>query len=311
MTEFLSSFGIQLLLAVVLDFIFGEISRFHPLVGFGNFARRVESCFYPKISDEFHKGHFSAGVIAWLVTVLPLVLASWVLADIPVLGWFFEVAVLYFAIGGNSLTEHARSVSRPLFRGNLEEAREKVGWIVSRETKDLPKGQVIRATIESVLENGNDAVFGALFWFLIAGAPGVVLYRLVNTLDAMWGYKNEKYLFFGRAAARLDDLLNWIPARLTALTYTFQGNWRQGLHCWQTQSGQYKSSNGGAVMAAGAGCLGFTLGGKAVYHGKEIESPVLGAGREPEVLDIERSIDLVFRGTWYWVGICLMISLFL
>ena len=99
------------------------------------------------------------------------------------------------------------------FRGDLDEAREKTGWIVSRETDDLPKDQVIRATIESVLENGNDAVFGAVFWFIVAGAPGVVLFRLANTLDAMWGYKNDKYIFFGRTAAYLDDALNWIPAR--------------------------------------------------------------------------------------------------
>ena len=309
MTEFVTSFGVQLLLAVLLDCVFGEVSRWHPLVGFGNLAKRIELFFYPPEDNVHPENRFPPGVLSVITAIVPIALIIWMLASIPYIGWFVEVAILYLAIGGCSLAEHARYISRPLFRGDLDEAREKTGWIVSRETRDLSKDQVIRATVESVLENGNDAVFGAMFWFIVAGAPGVVIYRLANTLDAMWGYKNDKYIFFGRAAAYLDDILNWIPARLAALTYALQGNWREGLHCWQTQARYYKSRNGGAVMAAGAGALGFTLGGKSTYHGKELESPVLGAGRLPETMDIERSIHLVICGTCYWVAIALFLSL--
>ena len=309
--DFLTSFGVQLLIAVLLDRVFGEVSRFHPLVGFGNYAKRVERFFYPEPTVGGHQKLFLSGLCAVGVAITPFVLLSCLLADYTGIGWPFEVAALYFAIGGNSLIEHARDISRPLKQGDLDEAREKVGWIVSRETSQLSEDQVTRATIESVLENGNDAVFGALFWFVVAGAPGVVLYRLANTLDAMWGYKNDRYLFFGRATARLDDILNWFPARLAAMTYALQGNWKEGIRCWLSQARHYKSPNGGAVMAAGAGCLGFTLGGSAVYHGKQVEGSALGSGRQPNIDDIERSINLVSRGTWYWVSLSFLVSLFL
>jgi adenosylcobinamide-phosphate synthase len=117
--------------------------------------------------------------------------------------------LLYFALGGRSLAEHAQAVATPLAAGELDAARERVGWIVSRDTRALDAEGVAKAATESVLENGNDAVFGALFWFVLGGGAGVLLFRLANTLDAMWGYRTPRHLHFGWAAARIDDLLNW------------------------------------------------------------------------------------------------------
>ena len=158
-----------------------------------------------------------------------------------------------------------------------------------------------RATIESVLENGCDAIFGALFWFMLLGAPGVVLYRLANTLDAMWGYRNERYRYFGWASARIDDLLNWAPARLTALTYILVGRTRQGWQCWLQQSPRWYGVNPGVVMAAGAGALDVLLGGPAPYHGMIKERPFIGSGNIPVIADIERSVLFVQRGLWLWL----------
>lgn len=186
-------------------------------------------------------------------------------------------------------------------KGDLQEARARVGRIVSRDTGQMDGQAVASAAVESVLENGNDAVFGALFWFLIAGAPGVLLYRLANTLDAMWGYRTPRYLYFGWAAARLDDVLNFIPARLTALTYALIGHTRSALRCWRLQAGAWESPNAGPVMAAGAGALGVGLGGGAYYHGQWEERPALGVGPRPDATSIPAALRLVRLGVILWV----------
>ncbi|MNZ78367.1 cobalamin biosynthesis protein [compost metagenome] len=168
-----------------------------------------------------------------------------------------------------------------------------------------------RATTESVLENGSDAVFAALFWFLVAGAPGVVLYRLSNTLDAMWGYRNERFERFGWAAAKIDDVLNYLPARLVALTYALLGKTALALRCWQRQAPQWDSPNAGPVMAAGAGALGVALGGAAIYHGELHVRPDLGEGPAPGARDIERALNLVYGGVLLWLALLLLGSLYL
>jgi adenosylcobinamide-phosphate synthase len=181
-----------------------------------------------------------------------------------------------------------------------------VGEIVSRDTAGMQRQDVARAGVESVLENGNDAVFGALFWFALAGAPGALLYRLANTLDAMWGYRTPRYRCFGWAAARLDDALNFIPARLTALTYALLGNARAALRCWRQQAPAWDSPNAGPVMASGAGSLTVLLGGAANYHGVTEARPPLGAGNAPDAEDIARAIGLVQRGVWLWLALLLV-----
>ncbi len=191
--------------------------------------------------------------------------------------------------------------------GDLPLARERVGLIVSRDTADLDEERISRATVESVLENGCDAIFGALFWFALAWTPGVVLYRLANTLDAMWGYRTPRYRDFGWAAARLDDVLNWLPARLTALSYVLVGTrptlaWR----CWRDQAPMWKSPNAGPVMAAGAGALGLALGGPARYRGEWQQRPALGEGLAPRTEDIGRAVALVRRALWLWLGVILL-----
>jgi adenosylcobinamide-phosphate synthase len=160
---------------------------------------------------------------------------------------------------------------------------------------------VAAAAVESVLENGNDAVFGALFWFLVAGAPGVLLFRLSNTLDAMWGYRTPRYLYFGWAAARFDDVLNFVPARLTALTYALIGSTGAALRCWRLQARAWESPNAGPVMAAGAGALGLGLGGGAYYHGEWEERPPLGVGSPPDAGSIRAALKLVRSGVVLWL----------
>jgi len=284
--------------AVVLDLWLGEPRRYHPLVGFGRAAAALEA--------RLNRRRRLHGLLALAVLVLPPVLLAALLAWLPEVGVLFEALLLYLAIAATSLAQHGRAVAAALAGGDLALARQRVGWMVSRDTAVLDQEGVARAACESVLENGNDAVFGALFWFVLLGAPGAVLYRLVNTLDAMWGYRSERYASFGWAAARLDDVLNWIPARLTALSYALLGDVRRALRCWRRQGWRTASPNAGVVMAAGAGALGLQLGGPAVYHGVVEERPLLGEGTAPAASDILRAVHLVQRSLRLWLGVILL-----
>jgi len=288
------------LAAVLLDALLGEPTRWHPLVGFGRWARYFERRLNTNTSRT-PLAQRLLGAAAVAAAVGPWVLLVAVAATLPALHYWVGVAALYFALGHQSLRQHAQRVHRALEAGNLDEARIQVGHMVSRDTAKMDARGIAAATVESVLENGNDAVFGALFWFVVAGAPGVLLFRLSNTLDAMWGYRTPRYLYFGWAAARFDDVLNFVPARLTALTYALIGSTRSALHCWRVQAPQWESPNAGPVMAAGAGALGLGLGGGAYYHGEWEERPHLGLGVPPDAGSIRAALRLVRSGVVLWV----------
>jgi len=295
--------------ACLLDYVLGEPGHFHPLSGFGWLASKLEH----QLNRKGARGLKIKGVLALLVLILPLVvgLGLWVASTSSgIMTYFIDVLVLYFAIGRKSLIEHANAIMDPLLQNNIPLAREKMALIVSRDTGQMNHSQIIIATLESIFENSNDALFGALFWFLLLGAPGALMYRLVNTLDAMWGYKNSRYQQFGWAAARLDDGLNWLSARLTVFSFSLLSHFfivwpmafKQGLKC--------SSKNGGPVMAAGAMALNIQLGGYAQYAGKVIEKPVLGGKNIATASDIKRAIALMDKALILWIGLLFIVSLF-
>ncbi len=294
--------AVAALAGALLDRALGEPKRLHPLVGFGRLADAAERVLREGAPGTRH-GNRLRGIIAWALLVLPGVALAWLLSRVTLIGWIVDALLLWLALGGRSLAEHAQAVAAALDSGDLATARARVGYLVSRDTTQLDADGVAGATVESVLENGNDAVFATLFWFFLFGGAGAVLYRLANTLDAMWGYKDERRIHFGWAAARIDDLLNYIPARLTALTYALLGQAGMALNCWRTQAGAWSSPNAGPVMAAGAGALGVQLGGAAIYHGQLEDRPKLGAGDTPTAADIPRAMALVQRGQWLWLGV--------
>lgn len=277
--------------ATALDWWLGEPKRFHPLVGFGAAALRVESALW--------RPSRGAGVLAVAFMLTPaLVVALMARHTWWPLRAAFDVGALAFALGHRSLHDHIAPVARALRAGDESAARRAVARVVSRDEATL---SIAPAACESALENGNDAVFGALFWFACAGAPGAIVYRLSNTLDAMWGYRNDRYNAFGWAAARLDDAMNWIPARLTALSYALLGDTRRALHCWARQAPLWDSPNAGPVMAAGAGALRLRLGGATTYGGVVHKRPALGMGARPRAEDIERALGLVRRSVVLWL----------
>ncbi|WP_322059390.1 adenosylcobinamide-phosphate synthase CbiB [Paraburkholderia sp. J63] len=289
---------------VAVDRWFGEPRRAHPLVAFGALANRVE-----KRLNTGRRGR-PLGLVAWLAVLAPPVaLAALLCAVLPwPLAWALHVALLWFALGARSLEEHIAPIARALAERDLVAARELTARIVSRDTANADATALSRAACESALENGNDAIFGALFWFALAGGPGALAFRLANTLDAMWGYRTPRFLRFGWAAARIDDVLNWIPARLTAASYALLGDTRVALRCWREQARRWESPNAGPVMAAGAGSLNVLLGGAAVYHGAVEERPALGAGAPPRAQDVTAALRLVERTTILWLAVLLALA---
>lgn len=231
---------------------------------------------------------------------MPLTLLATLLSWLPGVGWLFEILALYCALGMHSPGEHVQPVAQALRSDDLVEARQRVGYLVSRQTTELDATEVARAATESVLENGSDAVFAALFWFVVAGAPGVVLYRLSNTLDAMWGYRNERFERFGWAAAKIDDLLNYIPARLVALTYALLGKTRLALRCWRTQA-----PAGTVECRSGDGRWRWRTGCRAGWRGdlsrRAASASATGEGAPADADSIDRGWQLVQRGVWLWL----------
>lgn len=291
--------------AVLLDFWLGEPRRWHPLVGFGCLASILEKRLN-RLSGQPLRSQYISGIVGVLLLVLPPILAIVLLMKLSVwLALALHVYLLYFAIGHRSLRQHGLAVYHALQAGQFQQAQRATSYMVSRDVEAI---EPVSATIESVLENGNDSVFGTLFWFFVAGGPGALAYRLVNTLDAMWGYKTPRYFYFGWAAARLDDVLNYIPARLTAITYALLGHTRLAWQAWRTQAPLWDSPNAGPVMAAGAGALNVQLGGRARYHGEWHNRPGLGTQVTPTAEDIPRALQLVRNGMLSWLVMAVLLG---
>jgi adenosylcobinamide-phosphate synthase len=290
---------------VALDRWVGEPRTAHPLVAFGKLAMRIEAHL-----NTGRRGRL-AGIFGWGLAVLPpALIAAWLVAVLPfALACAIHILLLWFALGARSLDDHIAPIARALAQRNLAEARMLTSRIVSRETAHADEAALSRAAVESTLENGNDAIFGALFWFAVAGGPGALAFRLANTLDAMWGYRTPRYLRFGWAAAHIDDVLNWIPARLTATSYALLGDTRTAWRCWREQAPRWDSPNAGPVMASGAGSLNVLLGGPAVYHGSVEQRPTLGAGQPATATHVMAALQLVQRTVILWLAVLIVLAL--
>ncbi len=295
--------GLVCLFALLLDRVFGE-PKWHPLVVFGNAAIAVERWLNNKLKIN--------GINALLLVCVPpclIVLLIQLLLESIWLEMAFDITILYLVIGWQSMKQHAMRVFHKLELNDIDGARYDLSMIVSRDTQKMDEKLIVGSTIESVLENGNDCVIASLFWFAVFGPAGAVAHRLVNTLDAMWGYKNSRFLEFGWCAARMDDLMGWVPARLTAIGYGLSGSLASALTGWKAQVGQHKSPNAGLVMASGAGALKIMIGGPVEYDGEIQNKPWLGSGPRAEPQDINRTIGLINRSLLIWmIGYLIILS---
>ena len=292
-----------LVTALVVDHFIGEPTRFHPLIIFGNIANKLET----KFNKGNHQQQFIGGLVTWCLLVLPLpllyVLLLWLLPVYLIL--LVNIYIVYWAVALNSLNLHGIQIYNPLINNDLAQAQHYCSYIVSRDTSELDAQAISRATTESMLENGHDGVTATLIYFVIGGAPLVIIHRLSNTLDAMWGYRTEQFNYFGKFSARMDDLLGFVSGKITALLFTviglFNGTGKQALINAYSQSQSYKSHNGGWVMASGATVMNVCLGGSAVYFGKTVNSPLLGQGEVVQSKHIKASLTLVKQAVVLWL----------
>lgn len=276
-----------------LDAAFGDPRRGHPVALFGRAAQALQDRVY---ADSVARG---AGYTACCVAAAgSLGLAAQRLTrGRPLPGLAVTAAAAWMVTGAASLTAEAQRIQRALQAGDLPAARAALPSLCGRDPAGLDEFQIARAVVESVAENASDAIVAPLLWGALAGLPGFLAYRAVNTLDAMIGYRSPRYAKFGRAAARLDDVLNWAPARLTALgavTMAAVAGGRPG-PAWRTlraYGGRHPSPNAGQCEAAFAGALGVRLGGPNAYGGVTETRPSLGHGRPAGPADISRAVRL-------------------
>jgi adenosylcobinamide-phosphate synthase len=279
---------------VVLDALFGDPRRAHPVAAFGRAATALEARDY---ADSRPRGaaHAAACVLA---VALPAALAQRATRTRPWLTVATTAAAAWAVTGARSLRHEAERAAITLDHDDLSAAREVMPSLCGRDPERLDAAGIARAVVESVAENTSDAIVAPLLWGAIAGLPGLLAYRAVNTLDAMVGHRSQRYLRFGWASARLDDVVNWVPARVTAgLTalcapLVTGADPRLVLRVARRDGGQHPSPNAGQGEAAFAGALGVRLGGTNVYGGVTEKRPDLGEGRAPDPGDIRRAISL-------------------
>lgn len=306
-------------MAYLIDLLLGDPRWFpHPVRGMGWAIGRLEGLLRAGRLNERLAGCILVLSVVGGTYAVTWILLKWAGRIHPQVGFALSVLLIYTAMAAKSLYQESMGVARFLEEGKIEEARRWVGMLVGRDTQDLDEKEITRAAVETVAENLVDGVTSPLFYAFLGGAPLALAYKAVSTLDSMVGYKNPRYLRFGWASARLDDLANYLPARLTALLIPLAALLcrQDARECWaaiRRDGGKNPSPNSGLSEAGMAGALGIQLGGTNTYGGMPSQKPLIGLPMKPlEVKDIRGANRLmwvtsflalllgeVFRG---WIG---------
>jgi adenosylcobinamide-phosphate synthase len=280
----------HLVVAYFLDLLLGDPRCLpHPVRWIGRWITWCESLFYDADGTAFYQR--IAGIIFWLMVTVGT--ASTTLAGIkllnflhPVAGTVLTVWISYAILATRSLHRESRAVVRAMDAGDLAGARKRLSWIVSRDTSQLNEKEILRAVIETVSENISDGIVAPLLFLSLGGPVGAMTYKAVNTMDSMVGYLNDRYRHFGWFAARVDDVVNYVPSRLSALLMVAAAaalrlDWKNGWRTARRDARKMKSPNAGYPEAAAAGALNIQLGGANVYFGQEVLKPTLGEASRP------------------------------
>lgn len=298
----LNIFIIKYNIAFILDLILGDPHFFyHPVQFIGLIIENLEKLFYR------FKNKLLFGSLVALITVLITFILSYFLS----LNKYLEIFFLYTTLATTSLARESLKVYKILKLGNLEKAKKELSYLVSRDTKNLPKEKIIMSVVETISENTVDGVIAPMFYAFIGSFFYInnvnlalcfaMTYKAVNTLDSMLGYKNEKYILFGRFSAKMDDFFNFIPARLTACilvpfsSLILNYNFKNSVKVFFRDRNKHASPNSGQVEAAYAGALNIQFGGSISYFGKKYEKPKIGEKlKDFDIEDIKKAIKILY-----------------
>jgi len=284
----------------------------HPVTWLGRLIAAIDAA-WNRASDP-PAWRRAAGVAGALVVIALSVALGWIVQSVLSLGWIQIMLISILAwplVALRSLHDHVAAVATPLQAGDIGAAREAVSRIVGRDPTALDEAGIARAAIESLAENASDGIVAPVFWGALFGLPGIFGYKAINTLDSMIGHRSERHEAFGWAAARIDDLANFIPARLTGFLFVLLASRRsEALSCMARDARRHRSPNAGWPEAAMAGALGVRLSGPRIYHGSATDEPWLNQGaRDPRAADITEALT-VYRRTMMLLAALLAILAF-
>ena len=311
---------IALAAGFLLDLIFGDPRwLYHPVCLIGNLISVLEKGIR-KVFPETNAGELAGGFVETFLVCLfslgvPGVILYFLYRNFPAAGVLLETFWCYQLLATRSLKDESMKVYNRLMNGTLEEARYAVSMIVGRDTQALDETGVTKAAVETVAENCSDGVIAPMIYMAIGGAPLMFLYKGINTMDSMLGYKNDKYLYFGRCSAKLDDVANYLPARISgwlmvAASFVCGMDGKYAAKIYLRDRRNHASPNSAQTEAAMAGALNVQLAGNAYYFGKLYQKPTIGDSiRDVEPEDIRRSNCLMYGTAFLGISICLIIRL--
>lgn len=310
---------IALILGFLLDLILGDPRGwYHPIVTIGKLIGKMEDCLH-KMFPKTKQGELFGGVclviiVTALSTAVPIAISFLCFRLHPAAGIAAETVMCYYILATKSLKTESMKVADALTAEGLEAGRGAVSMIVGRDTSRLDEDGVVRAAVETVAENASDGVIAPMIYLAIGGPALGFFYKSINTMDSMVGYRNEKYQYFGRTAAKLDDVVNYLPARLCAW-FMIGGAWLGGFsgtgawRVYKRDKRKHDSPNSAQMEAVMAGALNVRLAGDAWYFGVKHEKPVIGDDLRPiQVEDIKRANRLLYRTAWIGLLVCLLIK---
>ncbi|MFI3238044.1 MAG: adenosylcobinamide-phosphate synthase CbiB [Lachnospiraceae bacterium] len=306
--------AVSIIIGVCLDFIIGDPYQMpHPIRAIGNLIAVLEK----KLNDGLKnpkqllsRGLFMVVIVLLLSTVIPFLILVLAYQLHPVVGVLVQSVMTYQLIATKCLRDESTKVQRALETGDLDASRKAVSMIVGRDTASLSAEGVAKAAVETVAENTADGVIAPLFYVAIGGPVLGFFYKAVNTMDSMVGYKNEKFLYFGRIAAKLDDVMNYIPARLSAVLMIISSailgmDYKQAISVFKSDRYNHKSPNSAQTESVCAGALGLTLAGDAYYFGELVKKPSIGYGKKKtEPNDIARANKLLYMTAILMTMLC-------